>query len=74
MELDDPLPLKDKLWLYLWHYPRFYWLEKRICVALKINLEDYLGPLCQCGHRCRDHYFPENQDICNKCVCNNFIT
>ena len=62
MQPKTNLTLKDLLWLYLW-YPKFYWLEKKICVALKINLDDYLGPLCKCGHRCRYHEFC----MCPKC-------
>ena len=68
----QPVPLKEKLWLYLWWYPRFYWLEKKICVALKLNLDDYLGPYCRCGHRFSKHVIEDC--LCTKCKCTEFLT
>tara|TARA_B110001454_G_scaffold144256_1_gene133916 strand:- start:234 stop:473 length:240 start_codon:yes stop_codon:yes gene_type:complete len=66
----EALPLKEKFWLYLWWYPRFYFIEKKISIFLGRNLDDYLGPFCVCGHRFSNH----DNCVCVRCDCYDFMT
>ncbi len=68
----EPLPLKDQIRVYLWYYlwvcPGFYQVEKKICIALKIRLDDYAGPYCNCGHR----FYIHDYCVCTQCQCSEF--